>query len=163
MAVELYKLDGRMLHGQVLSTFGRILNPDEFIVVNEKVAKDDSERVVLEIAVPGDADFDCVSPKSYAKIFQENDYFGTKTFVVFRYITDVVEAVEAGAQIPYLNAAGFYQNPKSELPQTNYGVNLWITEEDKKHLRWLEDHGVKLTYKVSHMTPEEPLNKYVKY
>ena len=101
--------------------------------------------------------------KTYAKIFQENDYFGTKTFVVFRYITDVVEAVEAGAQIPYLNAAGFYQNPKSELPQTNYGVNLWITEEDKKHLRWLEDHGVKLTYKVSHMTPEEPLNKYVKY
>ena len=36
-------------------------------------------------------------------------------------------------------------------------------EEDKKHLRWLEDHGVKLTYKVSHLTPEEPLNKYVKY
>lgn len=163
MAVEMYKLDGRMLHGQVLSTFGRILNPDEFLVVNEEVANDDSQRIVLEIAVPAGAEFDVVSPKTYGKIFQENDYWGTKTFVVFRYITDVVEAYKAGAKIPVLNAAGFYQDPKSKLPQTNYGVNLWITEEDKKNLRWLEDQGVKLIYRVSHLTSEEPLSKYVKY
>ena len=34
MAVIQYRLDGRMLHGQV-SNFARSLNIDEFVVVNE--------------------------------------------------------------------------------------------------------------------------------
>ena len=35
MAVIQYRLDGRMLHGQV-SNFARALNIEEFVVVNEK-------------------------------------------------------------------------------------------------------------------------------
>ncbi|MDD6467587.1 MAG: PTS sugar transporter subunit IIB [Erysipelotrichaceae bacterium] len=163
MSVELYKLDERMLHGQVVSTFGRILKPDEFIVVNEGVSKDENARTLLELALPGGAEFDCVSPKTYAKINKENDYWGTKTFVVFRRITDVVESIENGAVIPWLNCAGFYQDPNATEHQENYGINLWITETDKKHLRWLEDHGVELRYQVAHTTPSCALKDKVKY
>ena len=163
MAVLLYKLDERMLHGQVVSTFGRVLKPDEFIVVNEATSKDEEQKTLLELALPAGAEFDIVSPKTYAKIDKDNDYWGNKTFVVFRRIEDVVESIENGATIPWLNCAGFYQDPKASEEQTNYGINLWVTASDKKALRWLEDHGVELKYQVSHTTTPCALSAKVKY
>ena len=163
MAVVLYKLDERMLHGQVVTTFGRVLKPDEFIVVNEATSKDESQKTLLELALPAGSEFDIVSPKTYAKIDKENDFWGSKTFVVFRRIEDVIEAIENGAKVPWLNCAGFYQDPNATQEQTNYGVNLWVTESDKKALRWLADHGVELTYQVSHHSQPSPLDKKFKY
>ena len=163
MAVLLYKLDERMLHGQVVSTFGRVLKPDEFIVVNEATSKDEEQKTLLELALPAGAEFDIVSPKTYAKIDKDNDYWGNKTFVVFRRIEDVIESIENGANIPWLNCAGFYQDPKAVEEQTNYGINLWVTASDKKALRWLEDHGVELKYQVSHTTTPCALSAKVKY
>ena len=163
MAVALYKLDERMLHGQVISTFGRIMNPDEFIFVNEGVSKDEEARTLLELALPGGAEFDVVSPKTFAKIDQEDDYWGTKTFVVFRYITDAKEAIEHGAKIPNLNCAGFYQRPDSAEPQTNYGINLWLTDSDKEVLLWLEAHGVELWYQVQYQNSKSALRDVVKF
>ena len=46
MAVIQYRLDGRMLHGQV-SNFARALNIEEFVVINEKTANDPTQVMLL--------------------------------------------------------------------------------------------------------------------
>ena len=46
MAVIQYRLDGRMLHGQV-SNFARALNIEEFVVINEKTANDPTQVCLL--------------------------------------------------------------------------------------------------------------------
>ena len=162
MAVEMYRVDERMLHGQVLTTFAQIMQIDEFIVVNDIVAKDDEQKTLLELALPASAQMDVVSCKTFAKIAAENDYWGTKTFVVFRYIDDALECVKLGVKLDKLIVGGMYSRPDrpSEVKEE---VALFVDDNDRKIFRELENAGVNLIYRVSAYQGEAPLNKVVKY
>ena len=48
MAVEMFRIDERMLHGQVMTTFSKVLNIDEYIVVNTEVSKDEQQREIVD-------------------------------------------------------------------------------------------------------------------
>ena len=71
MAVIQYRLDGRMLHGQV-SNFARSLNIDEFVVVNEKTAQDPTQVMLLELAALN-ADVDVVSPRQALELLNSSE------------------------------------------------------------------------------------------
>lgn len=162
MAVEIFRVDERMLHGQVVTTFSKVLNIDEYIVVNDVVAKDEEQRTLLELALPAGAQFDCVSCKTFAKIDSEQDYWGNHTFVVFRYIDDALECVKLGANIKKLNIGGMYSraNRPTEVKEE---IALFVDDHDREVFRELENLGVELTYRVSFYNNELPLNKVVKY
>lgn len=38
MSIMMYRVDGRMLHGQVIATFAKALSLDSYVVVNEEIA-----------------------------------------------------------------------------------------------------------------------------
>jgi len=162
MAVEIFRVDERMLHGQVVTTFSKVMNIDEFIVVNDIVAKDEEQKTLLELALPAGAQFDVVSCKTFANISKENDFWGNHTFVVFRYIDDALECVKLGAKIGSLNIGGMYSraNRPTEVKEE---IALFVDDTDRKAFRELEDLGVKLNYRVSFYNNEVPLSKVVKY
>ena len=50
----LTRIDTRLLHGQVATTWTKMVNPDRIIVVSDAVAKDDlRKRMIIEAAPPG--------------------------------------------------------------------------------------------------------------
>ena len=162
MAVVLWKIDERLVHGQVVSSFGKFLGADEFIVVNDIVAYDDDQISLMEMAVPVGADLGVVTCEGFAQVFAENSFYGSKTVVVFRYLDDVMKCVELGVKISVLNCAGLFQR-KDRPDAIRYNQNLYCTEEDKKKFRILEDSGVKLTYQLTYAMQETPLSSQLKY
>ncbi|MCF0111696.1 MAG: PTS sugar transporter subunit IIB [Erysipelotrichaceae bacterium] len=162
MGVEMFRVDERMLHGQVVTTFSKVMNIDEYIVVNDEVCKDENERTLLELAVPAGADFDCVSCDTFAKIDADNDYWGNHTFVVFRYIDDALACARKGVKIDKLNVGGMYSRPNRPT-EKEYGPALNVDDHDIECFRELEKLGVELIYRVSFYFKEEPLKNKVKY
>ena len=71
MAVIQYRLDGRMLHGQV-SNFARALNIEEFVVINEKTANDPTQVMLLELAALN-AEVDAVSPQDAYELLTSDE------------------------------------------------------------------------------------------
>ncbi len=162
MSVVLWKIDERLVHGQVVASFGKYLGADEFIVVNDVVAFDDEQIGLMELTVPAGAELGAVTCKEFARIVAENDFFGKKTIVVFRYLDDVMKVVELGVKIDELNCAGFYQR-KDRPDAVKYNNNLFITEEDKVKLKELEDKGTKLVYQLTYAQQQTPLKTQFKY
>ena len=161
MSVILNKIDGKTVCGKVVTNFGRFLGADEYLVVNKEIRADDQQMAMMELSIPGGCEFDVVSPETYAKICKDNDYFGNKTIVVFRYLSDVVKAVEAGATVKKLNCCGIYA---SEDPNaTVYNKNLVLGAEDVKELRKLADHGVELVFQPTVQETEVALSAIVQY
>ena len=162
MAVVMWKIDERLVHGQVVTSLGKYFGADEFIVVNDVIAYDDEQISLMELAVPPEAELGVVTCKEFARIFKENDFYGKKTIVVFRYLDDVMTCLEMGVKMPILNCAGLFQR-KDRPDAVRYNQNLYVDDTDKAKFRQLEDAGIKLVYQLTYAMKETPLSSQFKY
>lgn len=144
MSVILNKVDAKLVFGKVPNNFGRFLGADEYIVVNDEIMKDEEKMNLMSLSIPGGCDFDAISCKTYAKVFEDNDYYGKKTIVVFRFLEDVMKCVELGVKIDTLNCAGIYAEEKENT--TAYEKALVLTPNEVEDLRKLHNAGVHLIY-----------------
>ena len=145
MTVIQYRLDGRMLHGQV-SNFARSLNIDEFVVVNEKTAQDPTQVMLLELAALN-ADVDVVSPRQALELLNSSELDDYRVMVVFKRIEDAVELVELGYEMDELCISGMYASDRENKVKVE--ACLFVGEQDREAFRFLEEHGVLLTHQIS--------------
>ena len=146
MAILQYRLDGRMLHGQV-SSFARALNIEQFIVINEKTAQDDTQIMLLELAALN-ADVEVLSPEDAMELLESGECDDVRTMVVFKEIFDVVKLVELGYEdMKECVISGMYA--KDGENKVKAEACLFIDEKDKKAFRYLENQNIVLTHQIS--------------
>lgn len=159
MAVIQYRLDGRMLHGQV-SNFARSLNIDEFVVVNEKTAEDPTQVMLLELAALN-ADVDVVSPRQALELLNSSELDDYRVMVVFKQIEDAVELVELGYEMDELCISGMYASDRENKVKVE--ACLFVGEQDREAFRFLEEHGVLLTHQISPEYNKKRVRDLVQY
>ena len=159
MAVIQYRLDGRMLHGQV-SNFARSLNIDEFVVVNEKTAQDPTQVMLLELAALN-ADVDVVSPRQALELLNSSELDDYRVMVVFKQIEYVVELVELGYEMDELCISGMYASDRENKVKVE--ACLFVGEQDREAFRFLEEHGVLLTHQISPEYNKKRVRDLVQY
>lgn len=149
-----------MLHGQTAAAWGKVLHVDEYIVVNEKVAKDSMQVTLLSLASAGNK-LQVVSPEKAFDIISNEKFKGKKTFVVFKTIDDVVETVKAGLKIDQVSIGGMFEEKGRDRVQ--YEKCLFVDEHDKECFRYLESEGVDLVHQVVPEYKESKVKDLVKY
>lgn len=159
MAVIQYRLDGRMLHGQV-SNFARSLNIDEFVVVNEKTAQDPTQVMLLELAALN-ADVDVVSPRQALELLNSSELDDYRVMVVFKQIEDAMELVELGYEMDELCISGMYASDRENKVKVE--ACLFVGEQDREAFRFLEEHGVLLTHQISPEYNKKRVRDLVQY
>lgn len=160
MAVIQYRLDGRMLHGQV-SNFARALNIDYFIVVNEATSKDDTAIMLLELAALN-AEVEVLSPEDAYDVLDSDELEDYRVMVVFKEIFDARQLVECGfKQMDELVISGMYQN--KEKNKVKYEACLFVDDRDMEAFRYLEDQGVLLTHQISPEYHKKNVKDLVQY
>ena len=159
MAVIQYRLDGRMLHGQV-SNFARSLNIGEFVVVNEKTAQDPTQVMLLELAALN-ADVDVVSPRQALELLNSSELDDYRVMVVFKQIEDAVELVELGYEMDELCISGMYASDRENKGKVE--ACLFVGEQDREAFRFLEEHGVLLTHQISPEYNKKRVRDLVQY
>lgn len=159
MTVIQYRLDGRMLHGQV-SNFARSLNIDEFVVVNEKTAQDPTQVMLLELAALN-ADVDVVSPRQALELLNSSELDDYRVMVVFKQIEDAVELVELGYEMDELCISGMYASDRENKVKVE--ACLFVGEQDREAFRFLEEHGVLLTHQISPEYNKKRVRDLVQY
>ena len=159
MGVLQYRLDGRMLHGQVRH-FASQLNIDYFVVVNEATANDDTQIMLLELAALN-ADVEVLSPEEAFDVLDSGELDDYRVMVVFKEIFDAEELVKCGYEdMGKLVISGMFQN--KEGTKENCGPSLFVDEKDKAALKYLLDKGVELTHQISPEYAEKQVKDLVK-
>lgn len=155
MAVVQYRLDGRMLHGQV-STFAKQVGADHFIVVNAAVAQDDTQIMLLELAAIN-ATVDVCAPDELVDLIEEDDD-SDRTMVVFKELTDVVESLDAGLECKEIFISGIYAANDRE----KVAACLFLNAKDKADLKYILDKGVNLSHQIQPDYPKKAIQDIVK-
>ena len=92
------RVDTRLLHGQVATTWTKQTNPDRIIVVSDAVAHDDLRKTMIQQAAPPGVKAHVIPIKKMIEVSKDPRFGATKAMLLFETPQDLLACVEADVE-----------------------------------------------------------------
>jgi mannose/fructose/N-acetylgalactosamine-specific phosphotransferase system component IIB len=141
VALELYRIDDRLIHGQVVVGWGQPLDLQFIVLVDDEVASSDWEQELYRMGVPPDMDiyFDAVeTAAANLDRYQEDERRG---LLLTGDITTMTRLVEAADDIRRVNVGGIHHRP-GRTQRLRY---VFLTPAEESQLRALAARNIEVT------------------
>ena len=144
----LARIDTRLLHGQVATTWTKSTNPDRIIVVSDNVAHDELRKNMIIQAAPPGVKAHVVPIDKMIAVAKDPRFGATKALLLFETPQDALKAIQGGVDIKTLNV-GSMAHSQGKVAVTK------ALAFDKDDVREIEKLGVKFDVrKVPADSPE---------
>lgn len=140
MTRTVFRIDDRLIHGQVLEGWVRNLSLTRITIVSDMVVADEEYRKLLEFCVPQEIKVDIFSVKEMAEK-NKNGYFDKEdTIVLFESPEDVLTLLDYGVRIESVNVGCLRYNG------TNCQImkSISVSEEDIVNFEDIISMGAKI-------------------
>jgi len=138
--IKLTRIDDRLVHGQVAFTWVPALSVDCLLVVNDKVAKDEFQKMTLGLAKPANAKL-LIKTLADATVFLNDEKNGKlKILVLINSIRDAAALASGVSEIVSVNFGGIRSRDGSRL----ISKAVAITDEDVSVIKGMLDKGIEL-------------------
>lgn len=141
MALELYRIDDRLIHGQVVVGWGQPLDLRFIVLVDDEVAASDWEQELYRMGVPPDMEvyFDTVaSAAGSLSRYQDDERRG---LLLTGDIDTMTRLVDASENIRRVNVGGLHHRP-GRIQRLRY---VFLTRDEEAQLRALAERGLDVT------------------
>ena len=135
----LARVDTRLLHGQVATSWTKATNPNRIIVVSDKVAKDDLRKKLIEQAAPPGVRAHVIPLKKLVEVYNDPRFGDTRALLLFETPQEVLSVIEKGVEIPELNV-GSMAHSAGKVQINNV---LSVDQNDVDTFKKLKELGVK--------------------
>ena len=139
MSWALHRVDDRLIHGQVVVSWGRHLHPKKIWVVDDATAASDWERDLLASAAPG-VEVRVMTIAEAAVAHAEEAAAPGAAILLVRNLQVAQALHEAGAAFSNLNLGGIHY----AAGRSRVNEYIYLGPEDRAHARNLIAHGVSL-------------------
>jgi mannose/fructose/N-acetylgalactosamine-specific phosphotransferase system component IIB len=138
MGVILYRVDDRLIHGQVTVGWARALQPDAFIIVDDEVAANPWEEKLFQSAAPEPLGVSVWSVKDALIELPLAQKSAEKAIFLTRDLKTMSELLRGGIDIPAVNLGGlhFSHDKIQVLPY------IAFSREDIDILLYMREMGV---------------------
>jgi len=143
VAVEFARIDDRLLHGQVVTTWVKTLQLEQCIVVNAAIAQDSFQQRLLEMAAPKGMRMVYLAPEKFVQVAAENP-IKRRTMLLFNHPRDVLRLIQLGYKLDSLNIGGM----KNDGKKRQIAKAVSVDEEDTRLLQAIVDAGVSVTIQM---------------
>ena len=97
------RVDTRLLHGQVATTWTKTVSPDRIIVVSDGVAHDQLRKTMIEQAAPPGVPANVVPISKMIEVTKDPRFGATKAMLLFENPQDLLAAIAGGVDIKEAN------------------------------------------------------------
>ncbi|MHC5227100.1 PTS system mannose/fructose/N-acetylgalactosamine-transporter subunit IIB [Enterococcus sp. LJL99] len=137
------RIDDRLIHGQVVTTWVNMYNIEQIIVLNDKIANDTTQKNILAMAAPQGIKVKAFPVEKFAEIIKKTE-ITRRTMLLFSSSVDVLTSVQAGVPIDALNIGGMrYQEGRERLTKA-----LSVTPTEKEAFQELLIKGLDITVQM---------------
>lgn len=156
MQICLVRIDDRLIHGQVATTWVKATGCNKIIAVSDEVAGDQLRKTLLLQVVPPGIKAYVVTIDKAIEAYKNPKYSDFKTLFLFTNPADVVRVVEGGIAIKSVNVGGMnYKEGKVLITGA-----VAVGKEDVEAFRTLHAKGIELELrKVAHDSKEDVMSK----
>lgn len=140
MSLVLVRVDGRLIHGQIIHAWVPETGADCLVLANDDTANDKIQRSILELSVPRGIEVAILSLDEAAMEFKNGRWDGRRVILVLANCADALKLYKAGLKFDNLNLGNlqFSENKK----QVTGSVAL--DNFDFKNLKELSELGVNI-------------------
>lgn len=137
------RIDDRLIHGQVVTTWVNTHNIEQIIILNDKIAADKTQKNILAMAAPQGVKVKAFGIEKFAEVIKTTP-ITRRTMLLFTTSIDVLKAVEGGVPITELNIGGMrYQEGRERLTKA-----LSVSPEERSAFQALLDRGMEITVQM---------------
>lgn len=149
MPINVARIDDRLIHGQVITTWVKNYDIEQVLVINDKVAADSVQQSVLTMSAPTGLKVLVFGVKQFIEILKKTE-IKKKTMLLFTNSIDVDTLVDGGLVIERLNVGGMrMQEGRRSLSRA-----VSVTPEEEQAFKNLIAKNV--TVEVQ-MVPKDPI------
>ena len=138
--IKLVRIDDRLIHGQVAFTWVPALGVNYVIIANDKVAKDEFQKMTLGLAKPANTKLLITSISSAIVFLNDIKNQLLKILVLVNNIKDAASLAENVAEIKSVNFGGI----RSKEGSTLISKSIAITNEDVPVLNAMLQKSIEL-------------------
>jgi mannose/fructose/N-acetylgalactosamine-specific phosphotransferase system component IIB len=144
MDLLFFRVDDRLIHGQVMTHLSKYLQANHIIVANDQVSKNPFLGRVMKMAAPDGIRVDVLSVEEAAKTVLESSDPRERCILLAKSPQDALRLVEKGVRTQQVNIAGIGAKPGSKPIYRNISVS----SDDIDALKKIEDFGIEVFFKV---------------
>lgn len=137
--IVLYRVDERLIHGQVIVGWGAQLNPDRIVVADDPLAASPWEQELYAVGVPGEMSAEFVSVDEATDRLSEWQDSDERVILLTRDIESMRRLAAAGGlRDAHVNIGGVHHAPG----RTRVLRYVFLGDEEREALKRLADQGV---------------------
>lgn len=141
MAIELYRIDDRLIHGQVVVGWGQPMDLRFIVLVDDEVAGSDWEQELYRMGVPPEMDVYFDSVDAAAANLDRYQGESRRGLLLTGDIETMTRLVDATSGIERVNVGGIHHRP-GRTQRLRY---VFLTPDEEKELRELVAKGLEVT------------------
>ncbi len=108
MSIVLVRIDDRLVHGQIVQGWLKILDVSTILVVSNRVNLDIMQQMLMTMAVPGNIKLDIKNLKDATSVITGGQYDKERVMILAINPSDVLYMVENGADFKSVNVGGMH-------------------------------------------------------
>jgi fructose PTS system EIIB component len=139
VTIKLARIDDRLVHGQVATTWIRQFGIEQIIIISDIHAKDQVQSAVIQLAAPAGVRILMFEVEKFIDVYNSNP-IKKATMLIYTNPFDVLKTIEGGVVIPYLNLGGMKFVPGKV--QITKAVSL--DENDRETFKKIIEKGVRI-------------------
>ncbi len=142
MPVLLYRVDERLIHGQVVVGWGTRLQPDLIVVVDDELARSEWEQELYGLGLPPEIEAGFYDVATARRHLDEWKSGAPRVIVLTRDVRTMLELAEGGAlRGEEVNIGGIHHasGRRGVLPY------VFLTDDEERDLQALEAEGVEVS------------------
>ena len=144
MTLRLVRVDDRLIHGQVVAIWLRALGAKRIVIVDDKTARDEFLREILELAAPPGVPVEVHDLAAGTERVRELATAPEPVFVIMRSPLTALRMREAGVDFPLLNVGGIGAGPGRKPLYRNISAS----PEEVQAMRRLEELGTRVELRI---------------
>ncbi|HGQ8390643.1 TPA: PTS sugar transporter subunit IIB [Streptococcus pneumoniae] len=155
MSIEFVRIDDRLVHGQVVTTWLKKYDIEQVIIVNDRISEDKTRQSILKISAPVGLKIVFFSVKRFVEVLNSVP-IKKRTMLIYTNPKDVYDSIEGNLKLEYLNVGQMSKTEENE--KVTGGVDLG--EEDKYYFKKIVDKGTRVEIQ---MVPNDKVTMLEKF
>lgn len=140
MDIRLIRIDDRLIHGQVATTWSKVTGISRIIVVSDEVARNPIQKLLLTQAAPPEVKAHVVSVARLEEIARHPLLHDVKVMLLFNNPIDVMRAHQAGLHFESVNIGGMKFTDGKQMV-THF---ISVDQSDIDAFKYLDEEGIDL-------------------
>lgn len=155
--IVLTRIDDRLIHGQVMTSWLNYTQANKIMVIDDEVAADPFMKNVLKSAVPSNIGLGVFSieraVERLLKGFKDND----RVIILVKYPKTLYQLMKNGVNFEYINIGGMGAN----INRSKFYKNISASDEERKMLKEMIENNCKIEIRIIAEDSSIDVAKYI--